>query len=118
MVVQLPSEKPGEVVQHDRRHRRQVDKPGIPLEEPGGKALIHLALEHIIPSTYLLRNRSGFFVHEQNQFRPSMGKMGPFRMPCPFGRKSCRQPLNKPLQAARPVRGWIVADADARPGRG
>ncbi len=118
VVAHLTGKKPREVMQHDRRHWRQIDKPGVPLEEPGGKTGVHLCLQALRVLVRFPADGIGLLVHEQNQLRPSTGKVEPVRVLCVVGRNGCLQTLDELAQATGPVLDWGGSKADAYPGLG
>ena len=61
---------------------------------------------------------SGCSLHEQNQLRPSAGKVEPFRVLCVVGRNRCLQTIDELAQATGPVLDWGGSKADAYPGLG
>ena len=60
----------------------------------------------------------GLLVHEQDQLRPSTGKMEPVRVLRIISRNGCLQAVDELAQATRSVLGWGGSNTDAHPGLG
>lgn len=103
------------MVQHDRRYGREVDKTGVPLQEPDAESRVHLFLQSLDALARFCGNGSVLSVGQYHQLRPYASEVKPLHVPCILCRNGWLKAFDELGQATRPVRGRIGSNADVHP---
>jgi len=114
-IADVSGEKTGDMVEHDRRNRRQIDQTRVALFQPSHKGCVDLGLQrpHLLARRF--RQHHIRFQGQGNKLRPGLGEMEPVIVPRVLCRDRGRYGVEQTVHTEQSIHLIIGTDTDGQP---